>query len=99
VYLPKHGFQQPEKAVDPIDKDFEKYLLDSLIDELNNLFPVCLSTDFVCDRYTDSDVFDEHSMERMALVLIGESNLRQLARFIQQEEWKVFDLTTPGWRV
>jgi hypothetical protein len=33
------------------------------------------------------------------LVLIGASHLRNIGWFIDQEAWKVFDLTTPGWRI
>ncbi len=31
--------------------------------------------------------------------MIGASHLRNIGRFIDQEAWKVFDLTTPGWRI
>jgi hypothetical protein len=36
-------------AADPISEEFENYLLTSLVDELNSLFPVGLDTDFICD--------------------------------------------------
>jgi hypothetical protein len=50
----------------------------------------------LCDRFLVEDVFDE-TMNRVALVLVGASHLRNLARFFSTREWQVFDLTTPGW--
>jgi hypothetical protein len=75
------------------------YLLLSLIEEINHLFPMDLATDFICDRYTDSDVFDENMMERTAIILISANHLRNIGRFFTQEDWRTFDLTTPGWRI
>jgi hypothetical protein len=37
--------------------------------------------------------------EYTALVLIGASHLRNIGQFIDQEAWKVFDLTAPNWRI
>jgi hypothetical protein len=93
------GFGNLKTAAEPISEEFEKYLLTSLIEELNNLFPVNLATDFICDRFMDSDVFDETMMDRTALILIGASHLRNIGRFFKQEDWRVIDLTTPGWRI
>jgi hypothetical protein len=84
-------------AAEPISEEYKKYLLTSLIDELNNLFPLNLATDFICDTYTDREVFDKNQMDHMALVLIGSSHLRNNGRFARQEDWKVYDLITPGW--
>jgi hypothetical protein len=50
---------------EPISEKFEKYLLLSLIEEINHLFPMDLATDFIFDRYMDSDVFDENMMDRI----------------------------------
>jgi hypothetical protein len=58
-----------------------------------------LATDFICDRYMDSDVFDETMMDHTALILIGASHLRSIGRFFSQEDWRVIDLATPGWRI
>jgi hypothetical protein len=52
----------------------------------------------LCDRFLVEDVFDE-TMNRVALVLVGASHLRNLARFFSTREWQVFDLTTRGWRI
>ncbi len=93
------GFGNLKTAVEPISEEFEKYLLTSLIEELNNLFPVNLATDFICDRFMDSEVFDETMMDRTALILIGASHLRNTGRLFRQEDWRVIDLTTPGWRI
>jgi hypothetical protein len=84
-------------AAEPISKEYKKYLLTRFIDELNNLFPLDLATEFICDRYTDREVFDKNQMDHMALVLIGSSHLRNYGRFARQEDWKVYDLITPGW--
>jgi hypothetical protein len=92
------GFGSLRKAVEPISEDFERYLLSSLIEELNNLFPVGLAIDFVCDRFLEDEVFTE-TMNRTALVLIGASHLRNMARYLDNGDWQVFDLTTPGWRI
>jgi hypothetical protein len=90
------GLGNLKTAADPISEEFENYLLTSLVDELNNLFPVGLDTDFICDRHIDLEVFDESHMDRTALVLIGASHLRNIGKFFDQEAWRVFDLTTPG---
>jgi hypothetical protein len=67
------SFCNLKTAVEPIREDFAKHLLMSLIEDLNRLFPMDLATDFVSDRYTDSEVFDEKNMDRTAPVLIGAS--------------------------
>jgi hypothetical protein len=77
---------------------FERYMLSTLVDELNSLFPLSLATDFVCDRFLDEDVFDE-TKNHTALVVIGASHLRNVASLISTSDWQVFDLTTPGWRI
>jgi hypothetical protein len=63
-------------VVDPNSKDFKRYLLAGLIDELNNLFQLSLAT----DMFLEKEVFDETIMDRMALILISASYLRNLAR-------------------
>jgi hypothetical protein len=60
---------------------------------------VGLLTDFVCGRHTDIEVFEEHSMDRMALVIIGASHLRKGASFVPEEDWRVLDLMTPDWQI
>ncbi len=56
-------------AVEPISEEDEKSLLVLLLEELNNLFPVNLCTDIVCDRYLDhkKDVFADETMDRTDL--------------------------------
>jgi hypothetical protein len=73
-------------------------LLSSLIDEVNALFPLNLATDFICDRYLEEEVFSE-AMNRTALVLVGASHLRNLARFLETPELQIFDLTSLGWKI
>ncbi len=58
-----------------------------------------LLTDFVCSRHTDIEVFEEHSTDRTALVLIGASHLRKVASFVPEEDWRVLDLMTPDWQI
>ncbi len=65
---------------------------------MNNLFPLNLAADFVCDRFLEEDAFEE-TTNRTALVLVGASHLGNLARFLDTQEWQVHDLTTPGWRI
>jgi hypothetical protein len=79
----------------------EKSLLVLLLEELNNLFPVNLCTDIVCDRYLDSDndVFLDEPSDRTDLVLIGASHLARIVRHLDTETWKITDLTKPGWRI
>jgi hypothetical protein len=95
------GFDNLKTAVDPMSEDDEKILLMSLLVELNNLFPVNLATDIVCDRYTDStnEVFSDETMDRTDLVLIGGSHLSKIKKHLNPAYWRVTDLTRPGWRV
>jgi hypothetical protein len=92
------GFGNLRQAIEPISEDFERYMLGTLIDELNALYPLNLATDFICDRFLEDEVFDD-AMNRTALVLVGASHLRNLARFLDSPELQVFDLTTPGWKI
>jgi hypothetical protein len=92
------GFGNLKTVVDPITEDFERYLLGSLIDELNSLYPLSLATEFVCDRFLEDEVFSE-TMNPTALVLIGASHLRNMVRLLDTPGWQVFDLTTPGWKI
>jgi hypothetical protein len=92
------GFGHLKKLIDPISEDFERYLLSSLIDEVNALFPLNLATDFICDRYLEEEVFSE-ATNRTALVLVGASHLQNLARFLETPELQIFDLTSPGWKI
>jgi riboflavin biosynthesis pyrimidine reductase len=92
------GFCNLKTVVEPITEDFERYLLGSLTDELNALFPLSLATDFVCDRFLEDEVFNE-IMNPTALVLVGASHLRNMARLFGALEWQVYDLTTPKWRI
>ncbi len=93
------GFDNLKTAVEPITEDEEKTLLNLLIEELNNLYPVNLCMDIVCDRFMEEDVFDDSSMDRTDLLLIGGSHLGNVAKNICQENWKVTDLTRPGLRI
>jgi hypothetical protein len=92
------GFCNLKTVVEPITEDFERYILGSIIDELNSLFPLSLATDFVCDRFLDEDVFTE-TTNPTALVLVGASHLRNMARLFDASEWQIYDLTTPGRRI
>ncbi len=60
-----------------------------LIEELNSLYPVNLSTDIVCDRIMESDVFDEGTMDHMDLVLFGASHLSKIWKHFNLELWKL----------
>jgi hypothetical protein len=93
------GFDNLKTAVDPIPEEDEKALLVLLLEELNTLYPVNLDTDIVCDRFMEDDVFDEKTMDRTDLVLIGASHLANIAKHLGDEKWKVTDLTKPGWRI
>jgi hypothetical protein len=44
-------------------------------------------------------VFDEKTMDRTDLILIGASHLSNIAKHLNNEKWKVTDLTKPGWRI
>ncbi len=92
------GFGILKMEVNPIKEDFERYLIGSLIDKMNTLFPLSLATDFVCDRFLEEGVFCE-TMNPTALVLIGASHLGNMARLIVTSGWQIFDLTTHGWRI
>jgi hypothetical protein len=93
------GFDNLKTAVEPICEEDEKSLLVLLIEELNDLYPLNLAVDIICDRFMDGDVFEENMTDRTALILIGASHLGNIARHINQDRWNVIDLTRPGWRV
>ncbi len=93
------GFDNLKTAVEPMSKEDEKSLLVLLLEELNSLYPVNLDTDVICDRFMKDKVFDERTMDRTDLVLIGASHLSNIAKHIDIEKWKVTDLTRPGWRI
>jgi hypothetical protein len=93
------GFDNLKTAVEPISEDEEKTLLNLLIEELNNLYSVNLCMDIVCDRFLEEEVFDDSAMDRTDLVLIGGSHLGNVAKNINQEHWKITDLTRPGLRI
>jgi hypothetical protein len=93
------GFDNLKTVVEPISEDEEKNLLNLLIEELNNLYPVSLCMDVVCDRFMEKDVFEDSAMDRMDLVLIGGSHLGNVAKNINPEHWKITDLTRPGFRI
>jgi hypothetical protein len=93
------GFNNLKTAVDPMSEDEEKSLLVLLLEELNNLYPLNLCTDVICDRFLEEDVFDDSAMDRTDLVLIGASHLGRVARNIHPDKWRLSDLTQPGWRI
>ncbi len=93
------GFNNLKSAVEPISEEEEKALLVLMLDELNNLYPVNLCTDVICDRFTDEEVFDADTKDRTDLVLIGASHLAKTARCLNSELWNIFDLTQPGLRI
>ncbi len=93
------GFHNLKSAVDPMAEEDEKVLLVLLLEELNTLYPVNLDTDIVCDRFMEADVFYDKTTDRTDLVLIGASHLANIAKHLENEKWKVTDLTKPGWLI
>jgi hypothetical protein len=93
------GFDNLKTAVEPISEDEEKNLLNLLIEELNNLYPVSLCMDVVCDRFMEEDVFEDSALDRTDLVLIGGSHLGNVAKNISPQHWQISDLTQPGFRI
>ncbi len=51
------GFDNLKTAVDPLSEEDEKALISLMLEELNNLYPVKLCMDIICDRFMDDDVF------------------------------------------
>jgi hypothetical protein len=47
----------------------------------------------------ESNVFEEANMDRTDLVLLGASHLSKIRKHLNEEQWNVFDLTKPGWRI
>ncbi len=80
------GFDNLKTVVDPISEDEEKALLVLLLEELNNLYPLNLCTDVICDRFLEEDVFDDSAMDRTDLVLIDASHLGRVARNIHPDK-------------
>jgi hypothetical protein len=93
------GFDNLKTAIEPLDEDDEKNLLAVLIEELNDLYPVNLDTDIICDRFMDGNVFEEANMDRTDLVLLGASHLSKIRKHLNKELWNITDLTKPGWRI
>jgi hypothetical protein len=93
------GFDNLKTAVDPLDEEDEKSLISLMLDELNNLYPVNLCTDVICDRFMEDDVFSNDTVDRTDLVLIGASHLSNVVKHVRQDAWRVVDLTTPGFRI
>jgi hypothetical protein len=93
------GFDNLKTAVEPLTEDDEKSILTLLLEELNSLYPVNLDTDVVCDRFIEEEVFDDRSMDRTDLVLIGASHLANISKHFDPEKWKITDLTKPGMRI
>ncbi len=56
-------FDNLKTAIEPLEEEDEKNLLTILIEELNGLYPVNLDTDIVCDRFMESNVFEEVNMD------------------------------------
>ncbi len=82
-----------------MSEEGEKYFLVLLLEELNSLYPLNLCTNNVFDRFMEEDVFDEGTMDHTDLALISASHLANIMRHINQEAWKITDLTRPGWRI
>jgi hypothetical protein len=93
------GFDNLKTAVDPLVEEDEKALISLMIDELNNLYPVNLCADIICDRFMEDEVFSSDTVDRTDLVLIGASHLSNVVKHVRQEAWRVVDLTTPGFRI
>jgi hypothetical protein len=47
----------------------------------------------------ENDVFEEGTMDRTDLVLLGASHLSIIRKHFNVELWKVTDITKPGWRI
>jgi hypothetical protein len=91
------GFDNLQMAVDPLSEEDEKAFLILLLEELNNLYPVNLGMDIICERFLEDDVFADDTMDRKDLVLIGASHLFNIIKHVNHGSWKVTDLTCPGW--
>ncbi len=93
------GFDNLKSAIEPLEEEDEKSLLSVLVEELNGLYPVNLDTDIICDRFMESNVFEEANMDRTDLVLLGASHLSKIRKHLNEEQWNIFDHTKPGWRI
>jgi hypothetical protein len=93
------GFDNLKTAVNPMSEEDEIAILVLLLEKLSDLYPLNLCTDIVCDRFMEGDVFDENKTDRTDLILIGASNLANIARHVNHDLWNITDLTRPGWRV
>ncbi len=69
------GFDNLKMAVDPLSEEDEKALLILLLKELNNLYPLNLGMDIICDRFPEGDVFVDDTMDCTELLFIGASLL------------------------
>jgi hypothetical protein len=93
------GFDNLKTAVDPLSKEDEKALISLMLDELNNLYPVNLCSDIICDRFMEDEVFAGDIMDRTDLMFIGASHLSNVIKYVRQEAWRIVDWTRPGFRI
>ncbi len=82
-----------------MNTETEQSIVLPLIEELNTMFWLELSSNFSFDRQfvADNDVCIEDSRTRY--ILISASHLQRLAAHLDNENWNVVDLTRPGWHV
>jgi hypothetical protein len=87
------GFNNLKRAVDPMSEEDEKAILALLPEELNDLYPLNLCTDIICDRFMEGDVFDENKTDRTDLIPIGASHLANIASHVNHDLRNIIDLT------
>jgi hypothetical protein len=93
------GFDNLKMAVDPLSEEDEKALLILLLEELNDMYPLNLGKDIICDRFLEGDIFVDDTMDCTDLMFIGASLLSNIIKHVNYGSWKFTDLTRPGWRI
>ncbi len=71
-----------DNSYQPLSEENEKSLLVLLLKELNNLYPLNLGMDIVCDRFMEDNVFDDSTMDCMDPALIGASHQSTIAKHV-----------------
>jgi hypothetical protein len=82
-----------------MSEEDEKALISLMLEELNNLYPVNLCMDIICDRFMDDDVIVSDIMDCTDLVFTGASHLANIIKHIRQEAWRIVDLTRGGFEL
>jgi hypothetical protein len=93
------GFENLLTVAPPISSNMEQHIVLTMIQEINNMFLLELSSTVCFDRRFEAadEVFEDDGRTRV--ILVGASHLQRLSEHLDCEKWRIVDLTRPGWRI